>query len=217
MVDEEALSAHEHPVATVRQLEEVKGEIMFMLNHPASKALALKVEEAVLAVGDGLRETLMSKWHGRGTALTNDGRLAATGQPVRYGGGLITTSRPQWVNHNGSPAVGQTREAPCTLKTCQKTHGVASTTRLRLLRRGRGRRWKGHGATAHMHQEKGSSKVRRHSVNGGGRRSGERWTPLKARRSWLLLLPLLQLDACSRPPTTSSTTCENGWIRRRGE
>ena len=131
MVDEETLRAHEHPVATVRQLEEVKGKIMFMLNHPASKALALKVEEAVLAVGDGLRETLMSKWHGRGTALTNDGRLAATGQPVRYGGGLITTSRPQWVNRNGSPAVGQTREAPCTLKTCQKTHGVASTTRLR--------------------------------------------------------------------------------------
>ena len=42
MVDEEALSAHLHPVATVRQLEEVKGKIMFMLNRPASKALALK-------------------------------------------------------------------------------------------------------------------------------------------------------------------------------
>jgi hypothetical protein len=131
MVDEETLRAHEHPVATVRQLEEVKGKIMFMLNHPASKALALKVEEAVLAVGDGRRETLMCKWHGRGTALTNDGRLAAAGQPVRYGGGLIATSRPQWVNRNRSPAVGQTGEAPCTLKSCQKTHGVASTTRLR--------------------------------------------------------------------------------------
>ena len=98
---------------------------------PGSKALALKMEEAVLAVGEGMRETLMSGWHGRGIALTDDDRPAAAGQPVRYGGGLITTSKPQWVNRNGSPAVGQTREAPCALKTCQKTHGVASTTRLR--------------------------------------------------------------------------------------
>ena len=43
MVDEEAPSTHEHPVATVRQLEEVKGKIMFVLNHTASKALALKM------------------------------------------------------------------------------------------------------------------------------------------------------------------------------
>ena len=131
MVDEEAPSTHEHPVATTRQLEEVKGKIMFVLNHTASKALALKMEEAVLAVGDGWRETLMSKWLGRGSALTDDGRLAVEGQPIRYGGGLITTSKPQWVNHNGSPAVGKTREAPCALKTCRKTHGIASATRLR--------------------------------------------------------------------------------------
>ena len=131
MVDEEALRAHEHPVATVRQLEGVKGKIMFMLNHPASKALALKVEEAVLAVGKGTRETPMSKWHGRGIALTNDGGPAAAGQPVRYGGGLITTAKPQWVNRKWSSAVGQTEVTPCALKASQETHGVASTTRLR--------------------------------------------------------------------------------------
>ena len=131
MVDEEALRAHEHPVATVRQLEGVKGKIMFMLNHPASKALALKVEEAVLAVGKGTRETPMSKWHGRGIALTNDGGPAAAGQPVRYGGGLIATAKPQWVNRKWSSAVGQTEVTPCALKASRETHGVASTTRLR--------------------------------------------------------------------------------------
>ena len=83
MVDEEALNTYEHPVATVRQLDEVKGKILFVLNHPGSKALALRMEEAVLAVDEGMRETPMSKWHGRGIALTDDGRLAAEGQPNR--------------------------------------------------------------------------------------------------------------------------------------
>ena len=87
-----------------------------MFNHPGSKALALRLEEAVLTVGEGMCATPMSEWHGRGIALTNDGGLAAAGQPVRYGGGLITTAKPQWVNRNWSSAVGQTEVTPCALK-----------------------------------------------------------------------------------------------------
>jgi hypothetical protein len=132
MVDEEALNTYEQPISTIRQLDEVKlDKVPLVFNHPGSKALALRLEEAVLTVGEGMRETPMSIWHGRGIALTNDGGLAAAGQPVRYGGGLITTSKPQWVNRNGSSAVGQTEETPCALKTSQETHGVASTMRLR--------------------------------------------------------------------------------------
>ena len=132
MVDEEALNTFEQPISTIRQLAEVKlDKVPLVFNHPGSKALALRLEEAVLTVGEGMCETPMSKWHGRGIALTNDGGLAAAGQPVRYGGGLITTSKPQWVNRNGSSAVGQTEVTPCALKTSQETHGVASTMRLR--------------------------------------------------------------------------------------
>jgi hypothetical protein len=130
MVVEDTLRAHEHPVAKVKQLEDVKVKITFMLNHP-SKTLALEVEEAMLAMRDGLLVTMRSNRHGHGTALTNDGWLAEAAPRVKYGGNLITTSRPQWGNRNGSPAVGLTREAPCTLETYQKTHGVASATRLR--------------------------------------------------------------------------------------
>ena len=86
-----------------------------MFNHPGSNALALKLEEAVLAMGEEARETPMSGWHGRGIAIADDGSLAAASQPLRYGGGLITTARPQWVcrNANGTPAVGQADEARC--------------------------------------------------------------------------------------------------------
>ena len=132
MVDEEAWNTYGQTSTTILQTaEDGLDEVPFMFNHPGSNALALKLEEAVLAMGEGARETPMSEWHGRGIAVADDGSLAAAGQPLRYGGGLITTARPQWVNRNGTPAVGLTDEAPCALKRSQRTHGVASAMRLR--------------------------------------------------------------------------------------
>ena len=140
LVDEEAWNTYGQPAATIRQIAEVRlDKVSFMFNHPGSKALALRLEEAVLAVGEETRETPMSEWHGRGIALADDDSLAVAGQPLRYGGGLITTAKPQWVNRNGTPAVGQTDGTPCALKTSQRTHGVASAMRLRGEDRTRGR------------------------------------------------------------------------------
>ena len=132
MVDEEAWNKYGQTSTTIMQTaEDGLDEVPFMFNHPGSNALALKLEEAVLAMGEEARETPMSGWHGRGIAIADDGSLAAASQPLRYGGGLITTARPQWVCRNGTPAVGQADEAPCALKGSQKTHGVASAMRLR--------------------------------------------------------------------------------------
>ena len=99
MVDEEAWNKYGQTSTTILQTaEDGLDEVPFMFNHPGSNALALRLEEAVLAVGEEARETPMSKWHGRGIAVADDGSLAAAGQPLRYGGGLITTARPQWVS-----------------------------------------------------------------------------------------------------------------------
>jgi hypothetical protein len=55
-----------------------------MFNHPGSNALALKLEEAVLAVSGGPRTTPMSRWHGRGVTIAGDGGTVAASQPLRY-------------------------------------------------------------------------------------------------------------------------------------
>ena len=73
----------------------------------------------------------MPEWHRQEIAVADDGSLAAAGQPLKYTGGLITTAKPQWVNRNGTTAVGHTDGAPCALKQSQRTHGVASVMRLR--------------------------------------------------------------------------------------
>ena len=132
MVDEEAWNTYSQASAAILQTaEDGLDKVPFLFNHPGSNALALKLEEAVLAMGEGARETPMSEWHGRGIAVADDGSLAATGQPLRYGGGLITTAKPQWVNRNGTTAVGHTDGTPRAVTKSQRTHGVASAMRLR--------------------------------------------------------------------------------------
>ena len=81
-------------------------KVPFLLNHPGSNALAVRLEEAVLAVGEEARDPPMPEWPRQEIAVADDGSLAAAGQPLRYGGGLITTAKPQWVNRNGTTAVG---------------------------------------------------------------------------------------------------------------
>jgi hypothetical protein len=132
MVDEEAWNTYSQASAAILQTAEDRlDNVPFLFNHPGSNALALKLEEAVLAMGEGVRDTPMSEWHGRGIAIADDGSLAATGQPLRYGGGLITTAKPQWDNRNGTTAVGHTDGTPRAVTKSQRTHGVASAMRLR--------------------------------------------------------------------------------------
>ena len=58
MVDEDALNTFEQPISTIRQLAEVKlDKVPLVFNHPGSKALALRLEEAVLTVGERTCET----------------------------------------------------------------------------------------------------------------------------------------------------------------
>ena len=132
MVDGEPWSKYGQTSTTILQAaEDGPDEVPFMFNHPGGNALALKLEEAVLAVSEGPRTTPMSRWRGRGVTIAGDGGTAAASQPLRYGGGLITTARPQWVCRNGTPAVGQADETPCALKGSRETHGIVSAMRLR--------------------------------------------------------------------------------------
>ena len=102
MVDEEAWNTYGQASATILQIaEDGLDKVPFMFNHPGSNALALRLEEAVLAVGEERAKHRCQN----GTGGESRSRTTAAWQPQVSRSDTGAASSPQ-PNRNGSTAMG---------------------------------------------------------------------------------------------------------------